>query len=75
MQVVLFLLSIAEVAVTAKPEKRSGFDRGPGGRAEAGGGGGKGGQGRARTFSCSDGGGPAGKCLRVGGRPVGGLPG
>ncbi len=45
MQVVLFLLSIAEVAVTPKPEKRSGFDRGPGGRAEAGGGEGRGGRG------------------------------
>jgi len=29
MQVALFLFSIAEAAVTPKPEKRCGFDRGP----------------------------------------------
>ncbi len=66
MQLALFLF-IAEVAVTPKPEKRSGFDRGPvwGG----------GGWACACTFRCPDGGVPAGKWLRVGGRPVGGLPG
>ena len=41
MQVVLFLFSIAEAAVTPKPEKRCGFDRGQvGGRGGGGGGGG-----------------------------------
>ena len=40
MQVVLFLFSVAEAAVTQKPEKRSGFDRGSVGERGGGGGGG-----------------------------------
>ena len=75
MQVVLFLFSVAEAAVTQKPEKRSGFDRGSVGERGGGGGGGGGGWGCACTFRCPDGGGPAGEWLEVGGRPVGGLPG
>ena len=61
------LFSVAEAAVTQKPEKRSGFDSGSVGEG--------GGRGCACTFRCPDGGGPTGEWLEIGGRPVGGLLG